>query len=76
MPGGHASHKSTSAKPNTNANGVIDTSLGVADDPDSLVTEVFKPARDGEEMQSNPLATQRPGEESESSNNEDRSSLA
>lgn len=70
MPGGHASHKSTSAKPNTNANGVIDTTLGLSEDPDPLVAEVFKPVRDGEEINSNPLALQRPGEESESNTEE------
>lgn len=63
MPGGHASHKGHSAKPNTNANGVIDTSLGVESDPDPIVEETFRPARDGEEIVDNSLATQRPGEE-------------
>ncbi|MGE5655539.1 MAG: hypothetical protein ACM37W_02910 [Actinomycetota bacterium] len=60
MPGGHASHKSTSAKPNTNANGIIDTGLGSMEDPTGDLSEILKPVREGEEITDNSLATQRP----------------
>lgn len=60
MPGGHASHKSTSAKPNTNANGIIDTALGSMEDPTGDLSEILKPVREGEEITDNSLATQRP----------------
>ncbi|MFB2968336.1 hypothetical protein ACE1CD_05140 [Aerosakkonema sp. BLCC-F183] len=37
MPGGHASHKSTSTKPNTNTNGVIDDATDPTLDVEQLV---------------------------------------
>lgn len=39
MPGGHASHKSTSNKPNTNANGVIDDAADTTVEPENLLPE-------------------------------------
>ena len=39
MPGVHASHKSTSNKPNTNANGVIDDAADTTVEPENLLPE-------------------------------------
>ena len=69
MPGGHASHKSTSNKPNTNAEGVIDDAAGTTNPEDLLPenltnTETLRT----DEYVDNPAAYQRPGEESEPSN--------
>lgn len=62
MPSGHANHKSTSIKPNTNANDVIDTAADLAVDPQDLLGEAGNATRDQEETVNNPAATQRPGD--------------
>lgn len=61
MPGGHASHKSTSTKPNTNTNHVIDGAADPNFDP-GVLPEVRGGADDlrAEEAPKNEAATQRP----------------
>ena len=39
MPGGHASHKGASIKPNTNENGVMDYAINVEVDPEALLEQ-------------------------------------
>lgn len=59
MPGGHASHKSTSIKPNTNAEGVISDVDDVPVDIPDIVTQSSTPTRP-DEAPENATATQRP----------------
>ncbi|MBW4576150.1 MAG: hypothetical protein KME08_12815 [Aphanothece sp. CMT-3BRIN-NPC111] len=59
MPGGHASHKSTSIKPNTNTNGQIDTAADMAVDPQELLGEGADALR-ASEAPENTAATERP----------------
>ncbi len=59
MPGGHASHKGTSVKPNTNAEGIIDTAADPTFQPHDIVTQDSTPTRPGEAME-NAAATERP----------------
>lgn len=59
MPGGHASHKSTSTKPNTNANGVINTEDDAPVDAPDITTQSSTPTRP-DEAPENAAATQRP----------------
>nr|WP_250121569.1 hypothetical protein [Chroococcidiopsis sp. CCMEE 29] len=68
MPGGHASHKGTSAKPNTNADGVIDDAADMTVDPEDLLPEELTNAETlrTDEFVDYPPAIQRPGEQSES----------
>lgn len=70
MPSGHASKKGTSAKPNTNANDVIDTAVDLAADPQATLGERVNATRDQEEVVDNPAATQRPSKESEDTEEE------
>jgi hypothetical protein len=59
MPGGRASHKGTSAKPNVNANGLTNA----ADDTDINPQEVVSNRSDStrtDEAQVNPAAVERP----------------
>ena len=66
MPSGHASHKSTSTKPNTNTEGLTNAAADPAEvsnvaglgDDDSTRTD---------EAQENETATQRPGESNQQS---------
>ncbi|MBD2244072.1 hypothetical protein [Nostoc sp. FACHB-888] len=69
MPGGHASHKSTSNKPNINANGVIDDAADESLNPDDLLSEeqTNTEVHRVEESVKYPPATERPGEESNTS---------
>ncbi len=64
MPGGHASHKSTSVKPNTNAEGVINVADGADVDMPDIVTQSSTPTRP-EEAPENATATQRPEDKKE-----------
>ena len=61
MPGGHASHKSTSAKPNTNANGVINAEDDAPVDAPDITTQSSTSTRP-DEAPENAAATQRPTE--------------
>ncbi|OUL26202.1 hypothetical protein BV378_13360 [Nostoc sp. RF31YmG] len=70
MPGGHASHKGSSNKPNVNANGIIDDAVDETVNPEDLLPENLTNAetlRVGEAV-NYPPATQRPGEELDSNN--------
>ena len=63
MPSGHASHKGTSAKPNTNANGLIDEG-DVNANPQELLPEGPDALR-AAEAPVNVAATQRPEDQQE-----------
>ncbi|MBW4451460.1 MAG: hypothetical protein KME55_01600 [Nostoc indistinguendum CM1-VF10] len=69
MPGGHASHKSTSNKPNINANGVIDDAADESLNPDDLLSEeqTNTEIHRVEESVKYPPAIERPGEKSNTS---------
>lgn len=58
MPGGHASHKSTSAKPNTNANGVINAADDASVEAPEIVTQSSTSTRP-DEAPENTAATER-----------------
>lgn len=58
MPSGHASHKSTSAKPNVNADGLINAAADSTVDPQDIVSDGGDSTRTDEALQ-NPAATQR-----------------
>lgn len=62
MPGGHASHKSTSVKPNTNTNGVINVEDDAAVDMPDITTQSSTPTRP-DEAPENAAATERPQEQ-------------
>jgi hypothetical protein len=62
MPGGHASHKGASAKPNTNANGQIDTAADLSVEPADLLDEGVDARRAEVESPENAAATQRPNQ--------------
>ena len=64
MPGGHASHKSTSVKPNTNAEGVINTSDDAPVDMPDITTQSSTTTRP-DEAPENAAATQRPEDKKE-----------
>ena len=64
MPRGHASHKGTSAKPNTNTNGSIDMADDLAQSPEEILGEGVDERRAREESWKNPAATQRPNQPS------------
>ncbi|AUB41473.1 hypothetical protein COO91_07521 [Nostoc flagelliforme CCNUN1] len=70
MPGGHASHKGTSNKPNVNANGVIDDAADESLNPDDLLSEeqTNTEIHRVEESVKYPPATERPGEEKSNTN--------
>ncbi|MEW6497587.1 MAG: hypothetical protein AB1589_34555 [Cyanobacteriota bacterium] len=59
MPGGHASHKGHSVKPNTNADGRIDDAADLATNPGDLLGEGADALR-AQEAPENQAATQRP----------------
>lgn len=59
MPGGHASHKSTSAKPNTNANGVINAADDASVEAPEIVTQSSTSTRP-DEAPENTAAIERP----------------
>lgn len=69
MPSGHASHKSTSNKPNVNTNGVIDEATDTTVEPEELLPEDVTNSETlrTDEYVDYPPATQRPSEESNSS---------
>ena len=72
MPGGHASHKGTSNKPNTNANDVF---VSAADDsvaPEDMLREevINNEVHRAEEYVDFPPALQRPGEEQKAEDKE------
>ena len=64
MPGGHASHKSTSVKPNTSAEGVINVPDDAPVDMPEIVTQSSTPTRP-DEAPENSAATQRPTDQQE-----------
>lgn len=59
MPGGHASQKGKSVKPNTNANDSIDTAADQVTDPQEVLPE-GPDAQRAEQSPKNEAATQRP----------------
>ncbi len=59
MPGGHASHKGHSIKPNTNTDGRIDDAANLSVDPGELLSEGADALR-ADEAPENKAATQRP----------------
>ena len=64
MPGGHASHKGASIKPNTNAEGVINSTDDAPVDIPDIVTQSSTPTRP-DEAPENVAATQRPEDNNE-----------
>ncbi|NDJ22050.1 hypothetical protein GS682_10450 [Nostoc sp. B(2019)] len=66
MPGGDASHKGTSDKPNVNANGVIDDAADKSLNPEDILSEeqTNTEIHRVEESVKYPPATERPGEKS------------
>lgn len=64
MPGGHASHKSTSIKPNVNTNGLIDDAADLNFDPQEVLPEGADALRAAEAPE-NAAATQRPEDKNE-----------
>lgn len=66
MPSGHASHKGSSIKPNTNASGQIDAAADLSLDPQDILNEGPDARRAEEESMENPAATQRPSNQPES----------
>jgi hypothetical protein len=64
MPGGHASHKGSSNKPNINAEGKIDTATDKSLDPEARLLEgVVTNTTRTQEFVDYPPAIQRPDEE-------------
>jgi hypothetical protein len=63
MPGGHASHKGSSVKPNTNANNQLDTAADLGVNPEDILQEEGYPERTTKTPQSKPEATQKAQEE-------------
>lgn len=63
MPGGNASHKSTSVKPNVNADGLIDEAADI-ENPQDLLPEGPDALR-ASEAPANAAATQRPEDKQE-----------
>ena len=64
MPSGHASHKSTSIKPNVNTNGLIDDAAELNFDPQQVLSEGADALRAAEAPE-NAAATQRPEDNKE-----------
>jgi len=64
MPGGHASHKGSSAKPNTNASGQIDDAADTSVNPEAEL-ELSADALRVPEAPTNEAATQRPENKTE-----------
>jgi len=73
MPGGHANHKGTGDKPNVNASGQIN--LSAADksaNPEDILQEgILTNTTRTQEFVDYPPATQRPGEELETDNEQE-----
>ncbi|MBE9049375.1 hypothetical protein IQ243_02965 [Nostocales cyanobacterium LEGE 11386] len=64
MPSGHASHKGTSDKPNTNADGRMDDAADKSINPEDVLPEgVTTNTTRTQEFVDYPAATERPGEE-------------
>lgn len=64
MPGGHASHKSTSVKPNTNTNGLTNAAAEDMPEAPEITTQSSTPTRP-DEAPENAAATQRPEEQNQ-----------
>lgn len=67
MPAGHASHKGTSIKPNTNANDIIDTAADQSVEPEELLNEGGGYPFNAQGTVVNPAATERSSKQSEDS---------
>ncbi|BAT53374.1 unknown protein [Nostoc sp. NIES-3756] len=67
MPGGHASHKGTGAKPNINSNGVIGEAADQSLEPEDLLPEELTTTETlrTDEYVDFPPATQRPDKKAE-----------
>ncbi|BAZ51723.1 hypothetical protein NIES4103_43810 [Nostoc sp. NIES-4103] len=71
MPGGHASHKGTSDKPNTNAEGRMDEAADKSVNPEDILLEgATTNTTRTLEFVDYPPATERPNEEQKSGNEE------
>lgn len=70
MPGGHASHKGSANKPNTNANDIIASASDDTLDPKDILREevTANAASRAEEFVDYPPALERPNEQTESKN--------
>ena len=64
MPSGHASHKSTSSKPNINSNGLIEEAADLIVNPEEILPEGADALRVNEAPE-NSTATQRPEDKKE-----------
>ena len=73
MPGGHASHKGTGDKPNVNASGQINLSAAdkSAEPEDVLQEGILTNTTRTQEFVDFPPALERPGEETETGNEEE-----
>lgn len=72
MPSGHASHKGSSNKPNTNAPGQIDTAADMSVDPQDILPEgATTNTTRTQEFVDYPPATQRPDEKPKAQNKEE-----
>ncbi|MFQ4143828.1 hypothetical protein [Chlorogloeopsis sp. ULAP02] len=60
MPGGNASHKGTSAKPNVNASGLTNAADDAAQDPQEVVGNRSDTSTRTDEAEVNPAAVERP----------------
>jgi hypothetical protein len=71
MPSGHASHKGTGDKPNTNADGIMDMAADKTVNPEDVLLEgATTNITRTQEFVDYPPATQRPAEETETKNEE------
>ncbi|MBD2450266.1 hypothetical protein H6G76_24515 [Nostoc sp. FACHB-152] len=71
MPSGHASHKGTGNKPNTNADGILDMAADDNVNPEDVLLEgATTNITRTQEFVDYPPATQRPDEETETKNEE------
>lgn len=70
MPGGQASHKGSSNKPNVNAAGVVGEASDTSTNPEDLLPEVMttNAAHRAEETVDYPPAFERPGDNQENQN--------
>ncbi|NMG18412.1 hypothetical protein [Brasilonema bromeliae] len=73
MPSGHANHKGTSDKPNVNAEGQINVSAAdkSVEPEDALLEGAMTNTTRTQEFVDYPPATQRPGEEAQTGNQEE-----
>jgi hypothetical protein len=71
MPSGHASHKGTSDKPNTNTTGQMDIAADTVDPQDILSEGATTNTTRTQEFVDYPPATQRPGDETQSGKEEE-----